>query len=180
MKDLLAAERYAKALFEIVIPLLMDREIEAELIAFSEALKSAPEIEKFLSNPYFKLEEKKNLLERTYSKQTILLNFFTLLLEKNRFDLIHEIAIRFKKIADAFQGEGTVEIKTAVALDAKFEQAIVTRLEKIAGYKITVKKEVDPSLLGGVIVKIENKVLDGSVKSKIENLKKELIKIRTL
>jgi F-type H+-transporting ATPase subunit delta len=104
----------------------------------------------------------------------ILLNFFLVLFEKNRFYLIHEIAVHFKRVSDEAQGQGVAEISTAVPLKADAQAAIVNRLEKIAGYKITVRNKVDPSLIGGVMVKVRNKVIDDTVAAKILSIRKEL------
>lgn len=185
MRDLLAAERYAQALFDIAKLVHRDTEILAELEAFSHAVRKSPEIQKFLSNPYYDNESKRKLLMKIYQDRfheefELVLNFFSVLLEKNRFGLIHEIVRRYKMIVDRDKGIGTALVRTAVPLDADTEKRIVDRLEKIAGYKIEVKKEVDPALLGGVLVKIRHQVLDGSVKSRIDVLKKELTKIRTV
>ncbi len=185
MKDILAANRYAQALFEIARATHKDEEIEAELCAFSDALKSSPELEKALNNPGFKNEQKRKFLLKLYQERNheiyeTLLNFFSVLFEKNRFNLIHDIAVSFKRIADEAQGQGTAEIRTAVPLGTRDEETIVRKLEQIAGYKIAVKKEVDPSLIGGVVIKVRNKIIDGSVKYKIDILKKELTKIRNI
>lgn len=185
MKDLLAADRYAAALFEIARFTHKDEEIEAELEAFSSALKRSPEIEKFLSNPQLNIEQKRNLLARIYQERNheiyeVLLNFFMILFEKSRFNLIHEIAVSFKRIADEAQGQGVADIKTAFPLDAQSEATLISRMETIAGYKIAVKKEIDPTLIGGVVIRLKNKVFDGSVKHKIELLTKEMTKLQTI
>ena len=185
MKDLLAANRYAGALFEIARMTHKDEEIEAELEASSSALKSSPELEKFLTNPQLSNEQKRSLLMRIYQERNheiyeVLLNFFMILFEKQRFHLIHEIAVAFKRIADEAQGQGAAEISTAVPLDAHSEAVIVSQLERIAGYKITVKKEVDPALIGGVMIRVKNKVFDGSVKHKIGLLTKEMTRLQTI
>ena len=194
-KDLLAAQRYAKALFEIARDLHRDEEIEAELEALSAGLKKDPAIARFLSNPSLKQDQKRELLSRLYQpgvpkpglplsgepkvNETIL-NFLLLLFEKNRFHLIHDIALEFKRIADEAQGQGSAEIRTAVALGAEAERLITSRLEKIAGYKITIKKIVDPSLIGGVMVKVKNKIIDDTVVHKLGMFKKELTKIQSI
>ena len=185
MKDLLVASRYAQALFEIARVTHKDEEIEAELEAFSLALKKAPELEKFFKNPQLDLEQKRNSLTRIYQVRNhevhgILLNFFMVLFEKRRFYLIHEITSSFKRIADEARGQGIAQIKTAVPLDAYLEAAIVSRLEKMAGYKIRVQKEVDPLLIGGVVVRLKNKIFNGSVQHKIDLLTKELTKVRAI
>ncbi len=179
VKDLLVAERYARALFEIARTIHRDEEIEAELENLSEALKKDPGLEKVFGNPSLKTDDKRKFLQKLYQERReefyeTLLDFFTILLEKNRFTLIHEITKSFKRIADEAQGQGTAEIRSAVPLSVGHEAALVKQLEQIAGYKITVKKEVDPALVGGVSVKFKNKIIDGSVQFQINRLKKEL------
>ena len=180
-----ASERYARALFEIARMEHKDEEIEAELEAFSSALKKGPSIEKFMANPQVTVDEKRALLGKIYQEHSHeiyeqLLNFFTILLEKGRFELIHEIAVQFKRIADEAQGQGSAEIVSAAPLDAARQARIVEGLEKMAGYKISVQSRVEPALIGGVVVRIKNKVLDGSIKHKLEMLKKELTKISSI
>ena len=178
MKDMLAAERYAQALFELVKATGDDADVEAQLVAFAAALKKDANLEEFFLNPSYSVEQKRQTIEKLYPKNETLVRFFTVLLERNRFILIHEVAGCFKKIADRFQNEGTVQIQTAVPLSGASETAIVSKIQKLAGFKVTVKKEVDPKLIGGVVVRFYNKVLDGSVKNKIDNLRKELTKIK--
>ena len=183
VKDLLVAERYARALYEIARTLHCDDKIQDELEAISKALLNDPELERFFDNPYLKTDEKRKFLLKLYQERRedyyeTLLDFYTVLFEKNRFALIHEINKSFKRISDEAKGQGVAEIHSAVPLSAGQETSIVNRLQEIAGYKIMIKKEVDPSLVGGVVVKIKNKILDGSVKFKIESLKKELMSVR--
>jgi F-type H+-transporting ATPase subunit delta len=185
MKDLLVAYRYAEALFEIARQIHKDEEVEAELEAFCTALKKSPEFEMFFKNPQLSLDQRKTFLMRIYQGRnheiyTILLNFFMILFKKHRFYLIHEILVNFKKIADEELGQGVAQIRTAVPLDTQSERVLVSRLEKMAGYKITVQKEVDPSLIGGVVVKLKNKVFDGSIRHKINLLTKELMRIKAI
>ena len=185
MKDVLAASRYAQALFEISRLIHQDEEMEAELESFSAALKETPPLEAFFKNPRLGVEDKRKFFMKIYQKRNheiyeTLLNFFMVLFEKQRFYLIHEIAVSFKKIADEARGQGVAEIKTAVPLDPQSEAAIVSRLEKMAGYKITVNKEINPSLIGGVVIKLRNKILDGSIKNRIHLLTKELTTLKTV
>ena len=90
------------------------------------------------------------------------------------------MALRFRKIADESQGQGVVEICSAVALSDMHRAAIVARLERVSGKKMQVRTQVDPSLLGGVIVKVGNKVIDDSARTKLGNFKKELAKIQSI
>ena len=185
MKDLLAASRYAQALFDISRLTHQDEEIEAELESFSAALKKTPALETSFKNPRLSLEQKRKFLVKIYQERhheiyETLLNFFMVLFEKHRFYLIHEISSDFKRIADEAKGQGVAEIQTAVALDPQSEAVIVSRLEQMAGYKITVKKEIDPALIGGVVIKLKNKILDGSVKNRIHLLTEALTQLKTV
>ena len=196
IKDLSAARRYAQALFDIARDLHRDDDVGSELDSLSAALIRMPEIEKFMENPSLKTEEKRRFFQRLYQKSPskadlpkaggetsvpeLLLNFFTVLFEKNRFYLLHDIALEFKKIADQAKGQGTAEIHSAVTLKPEAQHQITQRLESLAGYKISVKNVVDSSLIGGVVVKIRNKVIDDSVTHKIQMIRKELMKIRSV
>ena len=185
VKDMLAARRYAQALFELARELNKDEEIEAELESLSASLTSDPKLEKFLTNPGMRVELKKEVLEKLYRDKDqqvyrYLRNFYLVLFEKNRFYLIHEIARDFRRIADEAQGQGIAEIRSASPLTEAHRQAIVSRIERIAGKKMVVWSEVDPSLLGGVRVKIGNKVIDDTVKNKLQIFKKELTKIQSI
>ena len=182
VKDLLVAERYARALYEIARAIHRDDQIGTELDHLSKALRSDPGLERFFDNPYLNTGEKRKFLQKLYQERReefyeTLLDFFTVLFEKNRFMLIHEISKNFKRISDEAKGQGVAEIRSAVPLRAGQESEIVSRLEQIAGYKIMVKTEVDSSLVGGVVVKIKNKIIDGSVKFRIDLLKKELTQV---
>ena len=184
-KDLLAAKRYAKALFDISRDLHKDEEVEAELESLSAGLKKDPSIERFLGHPGLKLDQKREFLLRIYQERNhdvynVLLNFFLLLFEKNRFYLIHDIAVEFKRVADEAQGQGVAEIRTVEPLKPEALKAITQRLEKMAGYKITVKSILDPSLIGGVVVRVKNKVLDDSIATKIRNIRKELTSVHSI
>ena len=185
MIDSVAAQRYARALFEIAQAVGSDQRVEEELAAFSEAVQGSEELKSFLENPRFNVEEKRKLVDKLSPKggdaiSQTLVKFYALLLQKGRFSLIHEVAMSFKRISDEAKNEAAVEIKTAVPISAEAERAVVLRLEKMTGIKITVKKEVDPSIIGGVFVRMKNKILDGSVQNKIQSLKRELVSARVI
>jgi F-type H+-transporting ATPase subunit delta len=179
MRDLLAARRYAEALFDVTKATHQDLEVKEELKVFSAALRKSPDIERFLSNPFYRNEQKTKALGKFYQKHrsevyATLLNFFSVLFEKNRFNLIHDIVEWYQRAVDAHHGIGEAEIRSATPLSADTEKTLVSGLERLAGYKVAVKKEVDPSLIGGIRIKIGHKILDGSVQHQLNRLKEEL------
>ncbi len=184
MKDVIAAGRYARALFEMARASGKDQDVEDALETFSKALLTAPDVEKVFRNPELRTETKIEWIGKVYPSKsreaevdTLLRKFYSLLIKKGRFDLIHEIAREYKTISDKAQGESTAFIQSAVPLSAEKIAAIVSRLERFTGDKIVQKHEVRPELIGGVLVRIGNRVFDGSVKHKIDRLKKELITV---
>lgn len=185
-KDLLAAHRYAAALFELAGEAGADEYVEAALESLSAALKADPAAERYLGNPSLDQAQKRRVLERIFPPQAdgkidaMLVKFVLLLFRKNRFYLIHDVARHFRKIADESQGQGVVEISSATPMDQAQRAAIVLRIERLSGKKMVVRSDVDASLLGGVIVKIGNRVIDDSVKTKISNFKKELTKVQSI
>lgn len=181
MQEFIAANRYAQALFEIARGMGKDQAVEDELEAFSAALRSKPEIEKFLLNPSFTAADKKRLLDRLYahdegrsSVARVMADFYSILLEKGRFTLVHEIAVAYKRISDLAQGEGVAEVSTTTPLSATVETRLVAALERMTGEKIVLKKKTDPALVGGITVRLRNKFFDGSVAGHLERLKTEL------
>jgi len=184
-KDFLTAQRYAQALFELANEQGEDEYVEAELEALSASLKAAPAAERFLGNPALKRAQKRQVIEKLFTGkkpkiEDILVKFLLLLFDKHRFYLLHDVAVSFRKIADESQGQAVVEIRSALPMGEGQRGAIVSRIEKMTGKKMAVRSEVDARILGGVIVKVGNKVMDDCVRTKIGNFKKELTKIHSI
>lgn len=176
-----SGSRYAKALFELAREARLDAEIEAALLELSQALQDAPQTQRLLTDPRLSLAQKREIFSRVLAHASaqasaLLLNFLSVLFEKNRFHLIHDVALSFKTIADEAQGESVAVVRSARTLDAADEASLLTMLEKYTGTKVAMKKEVDASVLGGVEVRIGNRVIDGTVRGNLERLKEELLK----
>lgn len=185
MKDIQVAERYARALFELAHQLGKDAVIEEDLCAFSEAVRVSADVRRFLLNPYVKVDQKKRFLASVWLKEgdkqaaQVLTGFVSILIDKGRIALIHEVADAYKKIADASQGEGHAEVWTAAPLEGDAEERIRKQVERFSGCKITLKKHLDPSLMGGAVLKFRNKVFDGSVAGQLRRIKQELLQVKT-
>ena len=184
-KDLLAAHRYAQALFELVHEFGEDETVEAELESLSAALVASPETERFLGDPALTIGQKRQIVEKLFCSDRrrvdeVMVKFLLLLFKKNRFYLIHDIAVHFRRIADESQGQGVAEIRSAAPLGQTQREAIISRIEKIAGKKMVVHSEVDASLVGGVVIRLGNRLIDDSARTKIGYFKKELMKAQSI
>lgn len=180
MKDTLVAERYARAFFEFSAARRLDQKVEDEFQSLAEVFADSGSIAKFFENPGLKPSEKKRLFEKVYGGRrdevsALMIGFVSLLIDKGRLGMLPEVAAVYKRIADSAQGEAIAQVSSAVAIDAASEKLLLERLERILGQKVLIRKELDRSLIGGMQVRIGHKVLDGSVRSRIGRIKKELM-----
>lgn len=170
------AQRYAHALFE-----MGEEKGVAELEQYGNALAAldrmlaeAPELDRLFKTPVITPEEKRRvlreLLTRIEADDTVL-RFCSLLADKERLSLLPAIAAAFGARLDAVKGIARGSLTTAVDLDEKRRAALVARLEKQTGKTLALRFEVDPAVLGGVVLRIGDKVLDASLRAQLDILR---------
>ena len=171
--------RYARALFAVGLE-KGDAEIEAygkDLAGIAEALAGAPELMKVFRNPIFRNADKKvvvgKLLDKLSSSPTIK-NFCYLLADKNRLNCLPEIDAYFGVLLDEAQGLVRGEFITAVELDGAKQDELKKRLEDQLKNKLVLDFAADPAILGGVVLKVGDKVLDASLRAQLSILKENI------
>lgn len=131
-----------------------------------------------LENPGTSIDEKARILaERLGEAKPDVLKLVSELINKSRLAELDDISYEYQRLLDTHRGiEGTetAEITTAIPLDDEYVLDISKRLTEMAGKPVVVTTKVDPSLIGGIIIKVGDKVIDGSIKSKLAVLKREL------
>ena len=168
------AKRYAQAIFEIAKE---HNEFDKWLGYLQQiaVLAQSAEFVAVMGNPKIPFEQKFKLLDIELKNiNSMALNLVSMLVSKDRFYLISNISIAYQQILDAYRGIEKAEVTTAVPLDEKERQKMAERLSQITGKKIVMTVKVDPDILGGMIAKVGEKIIDGSTKSQLEALKKEL------
>jgi ATP synthase F1 delta subunit len=171
------AEVYARALFEAANEAdALDR-VHDELGQFADALDEDRNLQMFLFSPYFSSEEKKDGIGRIVTdadERTV--NFLELLAERHRMPVI----FRVRRDFDALWAEENkllpVSVTSAVELDDALVSDIGKRIEEQAGRRVELSSSVDPDLLGGLVVRVGNMVLDASLRNRLERLRKQVIK----
>ncbi len=169
------ADVYARALFEVARENdVLDR-VHEELGEFADALSENRELQVFLFSPYFSSEEKKDGVRRIVSDaDERLLNFLELLAERHRMPVL----FRIRRELDAMWAEEnrllTVTVTSAVELDDKLVKDIGKRIEEQTGRDVDLASKVDPYVLGGLVVRVGNMVLDASVRNRLEQLRKQV------
>jgi ATP synthase F1 delta subunit len=169
------AEVYARALFEVAKERDILDEIHDDLGAFTKALDENRELAVFFFSPYFSSEEKKNGLARAVTgADPIFMNFLETLLERHRMPVIFRMRARFEQLWDEEKKLLPVEITSSVQLDKAIVQSIGERIGEQTGQKVELSSKVDPEILGGLVVRVGNFVLDASIRNRLNQLRKQV------
>jgi len=169
------AEVYARALFEVAKEHdVLDR-VHDELGQFADALAESHDLQVFLFSPYFTSEEKKEGVAKIVTDaDERLVNFLQLLAERHRMPVLP----RIRRDLDARWAEENkllpVTVTSAVELDEELVREIGARIEDQTGRRVELSADVDPDVLGGLIVRVGNMVLDASIRNRLESLRKQV------
>jgi F-type H+-transporting ATPase subunit delta len=128
-----------------------------------------------LENPKVRFEDKAKLLSEWLGDiNTLALNLVYLLVTRGRLSMIGDIADEYQRLLDSYHGIERAEVTTAITLDDKEKQKLEEQLAVVVGKKVVLEPKVDSSLIGGIVVRVGGKLLDGSTYSKLMALKKAL------
>jgi F-type H+-transporting ATPase subunit delta len=168
------ARRYAQAVFEIALEKNELDRWQADLQKMVGVVSDSTFLAA-LDSPKIKIEDKSRFLkERLGDINPLALNLALLLITRTGIGVITEIAGEYKRLLDSYHGIETAEVTTAVLLDDKETQKLADRLGVLVDAKVELNTQVDPEILGGIIARVGGKLLDGSTRSKLTALKKEL------
>ena len=169
------AQVYARALFEVADERDALDEIRSEVDAFADALHESRDLQQFFFSPYFSVEEKKAGLARAVSgADPAFDNFLQALIERHRMPAIFRIRARFDAMVDEARKKLPVKITSAIALDDSTVRHLGERIGKQVDRKVEVSTEVDPDILGGVVLRVGNVILDASIKNRLEQLRQQV------
>ena len=174
------AKRYAVALFKAAVKQDVAEQVQDDMSSFVELLKTNAQFRGFLKSPEIPTENKKQLVIDAIGDRTagLFVKFLMLLIDKKRLVNILEIADAYRQLYEQLQGILEARVITAVKLDADLEQQTIEKLEKETGKTIRVRKIVDPNIIGGMIVILEDNIIDGSIRHKLDQIKKSLSEVK--
>jgi len=179
MKNLAVSRRYAKALILIGQEDGQAEQYNAELESIVELFDTQEGFETALINPLFNKNDRKRVLEAVLAAtdlSAIMKSFLILLFDKGRIGFLREIASYYKDLADELKGVVKASIVSATQLSSEAVEKIKESLSKKTGKTIVLNVAQDPSLIGGVVTKIGDLVMDGSVKTQLMNMRETLKK----
>jgi ATP synthase F1 delta subunit len=169
------ARVYAEALFGVAKETGKLDSIHEQLGQFADALDSNRDLQVFLFSPYFSSAEKREGIGRVISGgEPELVNFLELLAEKHRMPAIFRIRAVFDELWAEENKRLEVRLTSAVPLDQAVVSRVGAEIERRTGRQVDLASEVDEGILGGLVLRVGNKVLDASLRAKLERLRKEV------
>jgi len=168
------AKRFAQAVFKIALERKELDRWQSDLIKIASLGKDATLVS-LLQDPRLHFDTKAKLLSQQLGDiNPLALNLVYLLVTRGRLNMVGDIADEFQRLLDSYRGIEQAEVITAIPLDDEDKQRLAEHLGAIVGKKVVLKPEVEPKLIGGIVARVGDKLLDGSTRSKLAALREEL------
>ena len=168
------AGRYASALFDLASEDNSVAKTGEGLAAFGAMINESDDLKRLISSPVFSAEDQISTIENLAAKAKIngsALNFLKLMAKNRRLAAVPSAISAYQALVARSKGEVTAEVTSAEALSAKQIADIKAALKTTVGSDVALQTQVDPSILGGLIVKVGSRMMDNSLKTKLQNLK---------
>ena len=168
------AERYAGSLFELARDAKSVPSVEKDLADFEAMLNGSADLRRLMESPVFAAEEQLKAVAALVAKAklgALTSNFLKVVARNRRLFAVPQMIRAFREIAARERGEVTAEVRSAHALTSAQENELKAALKGVTGKDVSVAVSVDPSLLGGMVVKIGSRQIDTSLKTKLDSLK---------
>jgi ATP synthase F1 delta subunit len=170
-----AARVYAEALFEVGRDKGTLDTLQQQLSEFTDAVDQNRELQVFFFSPYLSSEEKKDGLKRAVTDaEPELINFLELLVDKHRMPEIFRMRREFEELWKHENRRIDVTVTSAVELDSAVVEKIGQEVERQTGEEVDLSSAVDSGILGGIVLQVGNMVLDASIRSRLEKLRKSV------
>lgn len=173
-----AAKRFAKALIEIGVE---ERAYEAygkELRSVLAVFKGTPDLVKVLLNPMYKLEERKGLINKVSASVGLsphVTRLMAILVETRNIRFLEEVVTAYSRLEDGLSGRLRASIEAPMEMEGALVDEIRAKLKGLTGKEIILTYRHNPSLLGGLVLRIDNTILDGSLKTQLELMREKII-----
>ncbi len=169
------AQVYARALFEVAQEHDLLDEVRDDLTAFAQALDDDRGFAVFFFSPYFSTEEKKEGLKKAVTgAPPVFMNFLEALIERHRMPVIFRIRDRYQDMWEDERDLLPVQVTSAVALDEATVASIGKRIGEQTERTVELTSKVDPDILGGIVLRVGNVILDASIRNRLEKLRKQV------
>jgi len=169
------AQVYARALFEVADEHDLLDEVHDQLTQFADAVSDNRELAVFFFSPYFSTEEKKEGLKKAViGAEPVFMNFLEALIERHRMPAIFRIKARYQDMWEDARDLLPVEVTSAIELDSSTVASIGKRIGEQTKRTVELSSHVDPDILGGIVLRVGNVILDASIRNRLEQLRKQV------
>ena len=169
------AQVYARSLFDVASEQGNVDVVRGQLGELADALEENQDLRLFCFSPYFSSEEKKRGLQAALSGvDPSVERVLMLRVENERLPLISRIRREYDRLCDQAEDLLAVTVTSAVALDPAVISRLVEQISEQTGSRVELTEEVDPSIVGGVVLRVGNSILDASIRNRLENLRTEV------
>ena len=169
------AQVYARALFEVAKEHGLLDQVRDDLNEFAQALHDNRELAVFFFSPYFSTEEKKDGLKRVVTgAEPVFMNFLEALIERHRMPAVFRIRDDYQAMWEDERHLLAVEVTSAIELDKATVASIGDRIGEQTKRTVELSSKVDPDILGGIVLRVGNVILDASIRNRLEQLRKQV------
>jgi F-type H+-transporting ATPase subunit delta len=169
------AQVYARSLFEVALEQSKLDLLREQLGQFADAMKQNRELELFFFSPYFSTKEKQDGLEKLLDDaDEQLMNFLKLLVENHRMPVIYRLRREYERLWERENRLLPVVLTSAVELDPQTVKDLGDRIGERTGNTVTLTTEVEPDIIGGIVVRVGNSILDASIRNRLEQLRTQV------
>lgn len=165
---------YAQALFELSTENNELDKVYNELNGYSDIFEQNPDLIKLLSAPTVSLDEKLEIVNKIFDDCGNVYSFLCILIEKGRITKLLSVRNEFNKLYNEKNNIAEMTVTTSVALKAELREKLLLKLEAKSGKKVKLTEKVDKDIIGGIIVRYGNTIMDNSIKGKLEAVAQEL------
>jgi F-type H+-transporting ATPase subunit delta len=171
------ADVYSRSLFEVANEHDKLDRVRDELATIADALAQDRQLQVFFFSPYFSTEEKRDGLRRmVVDGDPAVVNFLELLVEKHRMPVLFRIRRQFDVLYDRANRRLAVHVTSAVPLDEGVVRELERRIHDQTGQNVQLESRVDEDILGGIVLRVGNSILDASIRHRLEQLRREVAK----
>jgi len=177
VRQTILAKRYAKAIFAVGQEAGKSESFCETLNDLGDFLRKYPEAMEGLTNPLYPMELREKVIAHLISElqaDQFMGNFLNLVVQKKRADILPEIADEFQVLLDADQNVSRGTVISASEITGELQTKVQSTLENITGKKVILTSKIDPSIIGGIIAKVGDLVMDGSIKTQLAGLNESI------
>ena len=178
IKNIKIARKYANALFEAAVDSSLLEKVNQDIIFVVETLTTNNQFDEFLKSPLIKNQDKKDVIQKIFSIhiEKTTLDFLFVLIDSGRFDIINEVLNQFSILYNKEKNIVKPVITSAVELDETQKKVLLTKLENKLKKIVEPEYVISSDIIGGLVIEIDDKTIDCSLKAKFDDMQKQLTK----